>query len=113
MAEAGGLIVPDPVAGPGIYRFVEEGLPTYLWMRFAQALEATDSRKSGNIQISGALLTAWGSCWDPWRPENATAGSNDPDRALKREESDFRRCLLALLLMPCKPACCAQSVEIG
>src|SRR3546814_5102098 len=56
MAEAGGLIVPDPVAGPGIYRFVEEGLPTYLWMRFAQALEATDSRKSGNIQTSGALL---------------------------------------------------------
>src|SRR3546814_4225949 len=55
MAEAGGLIVPDPVAGPGIYRFVEEGLPTYLWMRFAQALEATDSRKSRSEEHTSEL----------------------------------------------------------
>src|SRR3546814_4271559 len=110
MAEAGGLIMPDPVAGPGICRFVEEGLPTYLWMRFAQELEATDARKSGNIQTSGALLPSCCSCWCPWRPANATAGSNDPDRALKREASDFRRCLPALLLLPSKPACCAHSV---
>src|SRR3546814_11680540 len=98
MAEAGGLIVPDPVSGPGIYRFVEEGLPTYVWMRFAQALEATDTRKSGHIQPSGALLPSCRACWRPWQPANASSGSSDLDRAMNREAPFFRICLPALLL---------------
>src|SRR3546814_3427315 len=68
MAEAGCLIVPDPVAGPGIYRFVAEGLPTYLWMRFEKALAETDSRQSRNIQTYGTLMTSRWSCWGTWRP---------------------------------------------